>query len=61
MIKTEALVLTQDWDKTFPKSDKIDHRKVTFVNRYGMTLAADMYTPKNASGKLEAFFRQYLK
>lgn len=50
----EQLTLTQDWDKVFPKSDKIDHRKVTFVNRYGITLAADMYTPKNKSGKLPA-------
>jgi hypothetical protein len=54
MMKTEELVLTQDWDKTFPKSDKVDHRKVTFVNRYGITLAADMYTPKDAAGKLAA-------
>ena len=53
MIK-EALVLTQEWDKTFPKSDKVDHRKVTFVNRYGITLAGDLYTPKNAAGRLPA-------
>lgn len=39
----ETLNLTQEWDKTFPKSDKIDHCKVTFINRYGITLAADMY------------------
>lgn len=38
--------LTQDWDKTFPKSDKVDHKKVTFPNRYGITLAGDLYTPK---------------
>lgn len=50
----EQLQLTQDWDKTFPKSEKVDHRKVTFVNRYGVTLAADMYKPKNAEGKLAA-------
>ena len=50
----ENLNLTQEWDKTFPKSDKVDHRKVTFHNRYGITLAADMYTPKNAVGKLPA-------
>ncbi|MCM1111564.1 MAG: alpha/beta hydrolase [Clostridium sp.] len=50
----ESLELTQEWDKVFPKSDKVDHRKVTFVNRYGITLAADMYTPKGASGKLPA-------
>ena len=46
--------LTQEWDKTFPKSDKVDHCKVTFPNRYGITLAADLYTPKNAEGKLAA-------
>ena len=54
MIKKEELNLTQEWDKTFPKSDKADHSKVTFVNRYGITLAADMYVPKNAEGKLPA-------
>ena len=53
-IKAEKLQLTQEWDKVFPKSDKVDHRKVTFVNRYGITLAADMYVPKNAQGKLPA-------
>ena len=46
MMKTADLVLTQEWDKTFEKSDKVDHSKVTFVNRYGITLAADMYVPK---------------
>ena len=51
---TEQLTLTQEWDKVFPKSEKVDHRKVTFVNRYGITLAADMYTPKNITGKLPA-------
>lgn len=50
----EILTLTKEWDKTFPKSDKIDHSKVTFVNRYGITLAADMYKPKGATGKLPA-------
>lgn len=50
----EKLELVQEWDKVFPKSDKVDHRKVTFVNRYGITLAADMYTPKGAAGKLHA-------
>ena len=54
MIKTEELKLTQEWDKTFPKSGKADHSKVTFVNRYGITLAADMYIPKNAEGRLPA-------
>ncbi len=53
-MKDEKLTLVQEWDKTFPKSDKVDHRKVTFRNRYGITLAADMYTPKNASGRLAA-------
>ena len=51
MIAKEELKLTQEWDKTFEKSDKVDHCKVTFVNRYGITLAADMYVPKNAEGK----------
>ena len=50
----EQLNLTQEWDKTFPKSEKIDHCKVTFHNRYGITLAADMYIPKNEEGKLPA-------
>ncbi len=54
MMKAEKLNLTQEWDKTFPKSDKVDHCKVTFVNRYGITLAADMYVSKNAVGKLPA-------
>lgn len=50
----EKLVLTQEWDKTFPQSGKVDHSKVTFHNRYGITLAADLYKPKNAEGKLAA-------
>ena len=50
----EKLNLTQEWDKTFPKSEKVDHRKVTFHNRYGITLAADLYAPKGTSGKLPA-------
>ena len=50
----EKLTLTQEWDKTFPKSDKVEHRKVTFHNRYGITLAADLYQPKGASGRLAA-------
>lgn len=50
----EKLILVEDWDKTFPKSDKASHRKVTFHNRYGITLAADLYEPKNADGKLPA-------
>ncbi len=48
------LKLTQEWDKTFEKSEKVEHRKVTFHNRFGITLAADLYTPKNAEGKLAA-------
>lgn len=48
------LNLTAEWDKTFPKSNKVNHSKVTFTNRYGITLAADMYVPKNANGKLPA-------
>lgn len=50
----EKLNLTQEWDKVFPKSDKVDHKKVTFHNRYGVTLAADMYTPKSVVGRLPA-------
>lgn len=46
--------LVQEWDKTFPKSEKVDHRKVMFHNRFGITLAADLYQPKGASGKLAA-------
>ena len=46
--------LTEEWDKTFPKSEKVNHSKVTFGNRYGITLAADVYIPKNTSGKLPA-------
>ena len=50
----EQISLTQEWDKTFPESDKVVHRKVVFVNRYGITLAADMYTPRDAAGRLAA-------
>ena len=50
----EKLNLTQEWDKVFPLSDKVRHSKVTFHNRYGVTLAADLYMPKNALGKLPA-------
>lgn len=50
----EKLNLVAEWDKTFPKSDKVNHKKVTFVNRYGITLAADMYSPKNAVKPLPA-------
>ena len=54
MIKTENLNLTSEWDKTFPKSEKVDHSKVCFPNRYGITLAGDLYVPKGAQGKLPA-------
>ena len=49
-----TLNLTKEWDKKFPLSDKVEHKKVTFKNRYGIELAADMYTPKDAQGKLAA-------
>lgn len=51
---SETLKMTQEWDKVFPQSDKVNHRKITFHNRYGITLAADLYEPKNAAGKLPA-------
>lgn len=54
MMKTEELKLVSEWDKTFPRSEKVTHKKVTFINRYGITLAADMYTPKDVKGKLPA-------
>ncbi len=54
MMNTENLTLAVEWDKTFPQSDKVDHSKVTFVNRYGITLAADLYKPRNATGRLAA-------
>ncbi len=50
----ENLNLTSEWDKTFPKSNHVNHKKVTFTNRYGITLAADIYSPKNASAPLPA-------
>ena len=50
----ETLNLTKEWDKVFPKSDKVNHDKITFHNRYGITLAADLYVPKNAKDKLPA-------
>ncbi|MDE6770843.1 MAG: alpha/beta hydrolase [Muribaculaceae bacterium] len=53
-IKMEELTLTSEWDKTFPKSDKVNHSKVTFPNRYGITLAADLYVPKDAKTPLPA-------
>lgn len=51
---SNGLKLTDEWDKTFRKSDKVNHRKVTFKNRYGITLAADLYIPKNLKGKAAA-------
>ena len=54
MAETMKLKMTDEWDKTFPKSEKVNHRKVTFHNRYGITLAADLYEPKEVEGKLAA-------
>lgn len=54
MMQTEKLKLVSEWDKTFPKSEKVNHKKVTFINRYGISLAADMYIPKNVENKLPA-------
>ncbi|WP_227984915.1 alpha/beta hydrolase [Streptococcus ruminantium] len=53
-MKAEKLNLVSEWDKVFKKSDKVNHSKVTFINRYGITLAADMYVPKDVEGKLPA-------
>ena len=53
-MENEKLILTEEWDKTFPKSEKVNYRKITFHNRYGITLAADLYEPKNAEGRLAA-------
>ena len=53
-MKIDELELTQEWDKVFPKSGKVEHEKVTFCNRYGITLAADLYAPKGVEGKLSA-------
>lgn len=53
-VQPENLEMTKDWDKVFPRSYKINHKKITFVNRYGITLAADLYEPRNYSGKLPA-------
>ena len=54
MMKTEKLELVQEWDKVFPRDERVDHCKVVFVNRYGITLASDLYKPKGAEGKLAA-------
>ena len=53
-LPAEELTITQKWDKVFPKSDKVEHKKVTFPNRYGITLVADVYIPKDAKGSLPA-------
>lgn len=53
-MENAKLDLTQEWDKTFPQSPNVEHEKVTFHNRYGITLAADLYRPKDAAGKLAA-------
>lgn len=55
----KQLELVQEWDKTFPKSDKVEHSKVVFVNRFGVTLAADMYVPKEVVGKLPGRCRKW--
>lgn len=54
MFMEEKLNMTQEWDKVFPLSEKVNHSKITFHNRYGITLAADLYVPKNAEGKFAA-------
>ena len=54
MIQGVKLELTQEWDKVFPQSDMVEHEKVTFVNRFGITLAADLYKPKHVTGRLAA-------
>ena len=54
MSESKELKLEKSWDKTFPQSENVEHKKVTFHNRYGITLVADMYTPKNYNGKLPA-------
>lgn len=52
--KTQTVTFTQEWDKVFPQSDKVNHSKITFHNRYGITLVADLYVPKSATGKMAA-------
>ena len=54
MMSTEKLDLINTWDKKFDKSEEVNHKKITFINRYGITLAADLYEPKNYTGKLPA-------
>ena len=53
-MQTAELNLTAGWDKVFPQSDKVNHSKITFHNRYGITLAADLYIPKNTEGRMPA-------
>ena len=50
-VNAAELQLVQTWDKTFPKSDKVEHAKATFKNRFGITLAADVYKPKAGNGE----------
>ena len=54
MMNTEELKLVSEWDKTFPKSEQVAHKKITFINRYGITLAADLYMPRDVKEKLPA-------
>jgi hypothetical protein len=54
MENKQEITFVQEWDKVFPQSDKVDHSKITFHNRYGITLVADLYKPKNADGKMAA-------
>ena len=54
MMQTENLELVQEWDKVFPRDERVEHCKVTFINRYGFTLAADLYKPKDSEGELPA-------
>ena len=57
---TQEWKLTQEWDKVFPLSDKVSHKKVTFETQYGLTLAADLYTPKaSEKGKVGCYRRQW--
>ena len=60
MLKTEELKLVSEWDKTFPQSEKTDHKKVTFINRYGITLAADLYDNLEVIpfDKMDDFFKK---
>lgn len=53
-MNSNNIIPTREWDKVFLKSEDVDHSKVTFANHFGITLAADMYMPKNAEGKLPA-------